>query len=71
MTATNAVQKDKVEAKEPKDRPSSANEALASVNEDHTWVREPEDLDSTPGLQRAVRENRDAIQALADYIDKK
>jgi hypothetical protein len=67
MTAATAV-KDKPESK---DRPGSANEALAAVNENHTWVKEPEDLTTSPGLQRAVQENRDAIQALADYIDKK
>lgn len=62
MTATNAMHED---------RPASANEALAGVNEEHTWVKDPEDLSSTPGLQKAIRENRDAIQALADYIDGK
>lgn len=63
MTAVNAMQDE--------ERPASANEALAGVNEEHTWVKDPEDLNSTPGLQKAIRENRDAIQALADYIDGK
>ena len=69
MTVANATPKapEKVEAK----KPMSANEVLAAVNENHVWKHEPEDLNTTPGLQRAVRENRDAIQALADYIDKK
>jgi hypothetical protein len=52
-------------------KPATANEALAAVNEDHDWTHEPEDLNSTGGIQRAVAQNRDAIQALANFIDKK
>jgi hypothetical protein len=46
--------------------PATANEVLAALNEG-----DPEDLSSTGGIQRAVAQNRDAIQALANFIDKK
>jgi hypothetical protein len=52
-------------------KPSSANEVLVSVNEDHDWRHSPEDLTTTGGIQRACRRNAEAIQALADYIDGK
>jgi hypothetical protein len=67
-TATDKSEKPIVE--KPK-APASANEALAIVNEDHDWKREPDDLYTTGGLQKAVERNRDAIQALANFIDKK
>lgn len=57
-------------AEKPK-APATANEALAAVNEDHDWKPEPEDLSTTGGIQKAVERNRDAIQALANFIDKK
>ena len=52
-------------------KPSSANEVLASVNDDHDWRNEPIDLNTTGGIKRACERNADAIQALADYIDGK
>ena len=52
-------------------KPSSANEVLASVNDDHDWRNEPIDLNTTGGIKRACERNTDAIQALADYIDGK
>jgi phosphoserine aminotransferase len=72
MTVANAVAKpqDKAEIKQDK-RPASANEVLESVNEAHDWKHEPEDLTSTGGIQKALKRNSAAIQALADYIDKK
>jgi hypothetical protein len=71
-SATDKAASDKTAtvAEKPKP-PATANEALAAVNEDHDWTHEPEDLNSTGGLQRAVAQNRDAIQALANFIDKK
>jgi len=49
--------------------PASANEVLANTRDDHNWNRSDEDLTSTGGIQRAIRAQWHAIQALADYID--
>jgi hypothetical protein len=70
-TTKSANDKPTTEPVAEKPKPATANEALAAVNEDHDWTHEPEDLNSTGGLQRAVAQNRDAIQALANFIDKK
>lgn len=51
--------------------PATANEVLAKVDDDHDWAAQPEDLNTTGGIQRATKRNRDAIQALANFIDKK
>jgi membrane protein involved in colicin uptake len=51
--------------------PKTANEVLAKVDDDHDWNPAPEDLNTTGGIQRAVQRNRDAIAALANFIDGK
>ena len=73
---TTATQSKAAETKaangQPKDdAPKTANEVLAKVNEDHDWKPDPEDINTTGGIQKALIRNRDAIQALADYIDGK
>jgi hypothetical protein len=72
MTVANATAKapEKVDVKQDK-RPASANEVLETVNEDHDWKHEPEDVTTTGGIQKSLKRNSAAIQALADYIDKK
>jgi hypothetical protein len=47
----------------------SANDVLNSVKEDHEWKHDPADLNTTGGLQRAIKAQWHAIHALADYID--
>lgn len=49
--------------------PTSANQVLANTREDHNWRREPADLTTTGGIQKAIKAQWHAIQALADYID--
>jgi len=51
--------------------PKTANEVLAKVNEDHDWDPAPEDLNTTGGIQKALKRNSSAIQALANFIDGK
>jgi hypothetical protein len=63
MTSATTKSNDKPAAEK---QPATANEVLSALNEG-----EPEDLNSTGGIQRAVARNRDAIQALANFIDKK
>lgn len=71
MTATaTKVPDNKMDVKQEKP-PASANEVLANVNEDHDWKHDPEDLSTTGGIQKALKRNSAAIQALADYIDGK
>ena len=54
-----------------KNRPSSANELLENLREDHNWAPDPVDLTTTGGIQKAIKAQWHAIQALADYIDGK
>ena len=71
-SATDKAASDKTaSAAPPEKKPTTANEALAAVDDDHDWTPEPEDLNTTGGIQKAVARNRDAIQALANFIDKK
>ena len=48
---------------------TSANEVLHNTTKDHNWTHSPEDLTSTGGIQRAIKAQWHALQALADYID--
>jgi hypothetical protein len=48
---------------------TSANEVLANTRDDHQWVQAPEDINTTGGIQRAIKAQWAAIKALADYID--
>ena len=65
MTSATTKSNDKPVDEKPK-APATANEVLAALSEG-----EPEDLNSTGGIQRAVARNSAAIQALANFIDKK
>ncbi len=58
-----------MKAKIDRPAPKSANEVLHNTRDDHNWTRSDEDLNSTGGLQRAIKAQWHAIQALADYID--
>lgn len=51
------------------DKPNSANELLTRVKDDQDWKHDPADLNSTGGIQRAIKAQWHAIHALADYID--
>ena len=51
------------------DKPKTANELLSRVKEDQDWKHDPSDLNSTGGIQRAIKSQWHAIHALADYID--
>lgn len=68
---TTATQAKAANDKPAEKQPMTANEVLAKVNEDHDWKPDPEDLNTTGGIHKALNRNRDAIQALADYIDGK
>jgi hypothetical protein len=52
-------------------QPTTANEVLAQVDEDHDWKHDPADISTTGGIQRALERHRVAIQRLADFIDGK
>jgi|ERR1700748_3365762 len=47
----------------------SANAAIVVTREDHNWKHEPIEMNSTGGIQRAIRALEAQIKALADYID--
>lgn len=49
----------------------TANEVLASVDEDHDYQHTPADMNSTPGIQREIARLRAQIKALADHVDGK
>lgn len=48
----------------------SANEVLANVYEDHGWTPVSMDPNSTGGIQRILKAHEQAIQELANFIDK-
>jgi hypothetical protein len=68
--ATDKAASDKLAA-EKNAAPKTANEVLAKVDDDHDWTGTPEELTTTGGIQKAVARNRDAIAALANFIDGK
>jgi len=49
--------------------PTSANEVLMQCRDDHNWTPVQEDLQSTGGIQRAIKAQWHALEALANYID--
>ncbi len=49
--------------------PKSAGEALARVDEDHQYTLDQIDMNSTGGIQRAIKRSWHGIEALANYID--
>jgi hypothetical protein len=51
------------------DQPKTANEVLTATRDDHNWSRTEVDINTTGGIQRAIKAQWHAIQALADYID--
>ncbi len=51
------------------ERPKSANAMLRSMGEYHDYIKDPIDMTTTGGIQRAIERNWQAIQALADYVD--
>ncbi len=48
---------------------TKANDALASVQEDHEFTHTPANLNTTDGIKQALDMHWAAIQALADLID--
>lgn len=47
----------------------TANEALDACYEDHKWEPAVFDTNTTEGIQRTLKAQSAAIQALADHID--
>ncbi len=53
----------------PEPKPESAQQAVAMVKDDHSWIAAPPDVNSTDGIKKNIAALWASINRLAAYVD--